>query len=99
MTCTTLTVLLCSPTAINAAATWDKKLILARGKAMGEEHRGKGVNVALSPMANMGRVAAGGRNWEVNECSSYGFELLVSDAIDRDSVPTPISRAFARPKR
>ncbi|TFY66533.1 hypothetical protein EVG20_g4555 [Dentipellis fragilis] len=31
---------------------------------MGAEHRGKGVNVALGPMTNMGRVAAGGRNWE-----------------------------------
>lgn len=31
---------------------------------MGEEHRGKGVNVALGPMTNLGRVAAGGRNFE-----------------------------------
>ncbi|KAF7303827.1 Beta-glucosidase [Mycena indigotica] len=52
------------PTPINAAATWDVDLIGARGRAMGEEHRGKGVNVALGPMTNMGRVAAGGRNWE-----------------------------------
>jgi beta-glucosidase-like glycosyl hydrolase len=49
---------------MNAAATWDKKLIYARGQAMGAEHRGKGVNIALGPMMNMGRVAAGGRNWE-----------------------------------
>lgn len=31
-----------------------------RGVAMGAEHRGKGVNVALGPMTNMGRVAAVG---------------------------------------
>lgn len=31
---------------------------------MGLEHRGKGVNVALGPMMNMGRIAQGGRNWE-----------------------------------
>lgn len=31
---------------------------------MGAEFRGKGINVALGPMMNMGRVAAGGRNWE-----------------------------------
>ena len=31
---------------------------------MGREHRGKGVNVALGPMMNLGRVAQGGRNWE-----------------------------------
>ncbi|KAF7373134.1 Fn3-like domain-containing protein [Mycena sanguinolenta] len=52
------------PSGINAAATWDVDLIKARGVAMGQEHRGKGVNVALGPMTNMGRVAAGGRNWE-----------------------------------
>ncbi|KAJ6533509.1 beta-glucosidase [Mycena capillaripes] len=52
------------PAAINVAATWDVDLIEARGKAMGSEHRGKGVNVQLGPMTNMGRQAAGGRNWE-----------------------------------
>jgi len=31
---------------------------------MGREHVGKGVNIALGPMMNMGRVAQGGRNWE-----------------------------------
>jgi beta-glucosidase len=29
----------------------------ARGKAMGAEFRGKGVNVALGPMTNMGAFA------------------------------------------
>lgn len=53
-----------SPAAINVATTWDTSLIYKRGRAMGEEHRGKGVNVALGPMTNLGRVAAGGRNWE-----------------------------------
>jgi beta-glucosidase len=43
------------PAAINAAATWDKDLIYERGAAMGKEHRGKGVNVALAPMTNMGK--------------------------------------------
>ncbi|CAE6533613.1 unnamed protein product, partial [Rhizoctonia solani] len=49
---------------INAAATWDRDLIRARGVALGEEFRGKGVNVALGPAMNLARVAAGGRNWE-----------------------------------
>ena len=31
---------------------------------MGAEARGKGVNILLGPMMNIGRVAAGGRNWE-----------------------------------
>ena len=35
------------------------------GKALGEEYRGKGINVALLPVAGpLGRVARGGRNWE-----------------------------------
>ncbi|WVQ75626.1 hypothetical protein IAR50_005255 [Cryptococcus sp. DSM 104548] len=52
------------PAGINAAATFDKDLIYARGYAMGQEFKGKGAHVALGPMTNMGRVAAGGRNWE-----------------------------------
>ncbi|KAG8734777.1 hypothetical protein FRC12_018380 [Ceratobasidium sp. 428] len=52
------------PAGINAAATWDRDLIRRRGEAMGREFKGKGVHVALGPMMNLGRVAAGGRNWE-----------------------------------
>lgn len=44
--------------------SFDKNMMYQRGAAMGAEFRGKGVNVALGPMTNMGRVAAGGRNWE-----------------------------------
>lgn len=43
---------------------FDKDLMYARGYAMGREFRGKGANVALGPMTNMGRNAAGGRNFE-----------------------------------
>lgn len=52
------------PAGVNAAATFQRKLMRARGLAMGQEHKGKGVNIALGPMMNMGRVAQGGRNWE-----------------------------------
>ncbi|KAI0338576.1 hypothetical protein BDW22DRAFT_1362622 [Trametopsis cervina] len=52
------------PTAITAAATWNRTLLRTRGLFMGLEHKAKGVNVALGPMMNMGRVAQGGRNWE-----------------------------------
>ena len=52
------------PAGINAAATWDENLIYRRGVAMGEEFRGKGVNVALAPMMNLARAPAAGRNWE-----------------------------------
>jgi hypothetical protein len=43
---------------------WKRSLLRARGVAMGKEHVGKGVNIALGPMMNIGRVAQGGRNWE-----------------------------------
>ncbi|KAF9528785.1 glycoside hydrolase superfamily [Crepidotus variabilis] len=52
------------PAAINAAASFNRDLIRQRGVLMGKEHVAKGVNVALGPMMNLGRVAAGGRNWE-----------------------------------
>ncbi|KAI0061287.1 beta-glucosidase [Artomyces pyxidatus] len=52
------------PAGINVATTWRRSLFRARGVAMGEEHKGKGVNIALGPMMNMGRIAQGGRNWE-----------------------------------
>lgn len=52
------------PAGITVAQTWNRTLFRERGVAMGQEHRGKGVNVQLGPMMNMGRVAQGGRNWE-----------------------------------
>lgn len=37
----------------------------ARGQAMGMEHKGKGVDVQLGPVAGpLGRSPEGGRNWE-----------------------------------
>ncbi|KAF8251875.1 hypothetical protein K440DRAFT_578757 [Wilcoxina mikolae CBS 423.85] len=53
------------PAGMNAAMTWDKKLMYARGHAMGMEFKGKGINVALGPVAGpLGRHPEGGRNWE-----------------------------------
>ena len=43
---------------------WKRSLLRARGFAVGKEHVGKGVNIALGPMMNIGRVPQGGRNWE-----------------------------------
>jgi beta-glucosidase-like glycosyl hydrolase len=37
----------------------------SRGNAMGSEHRDKGVDVQLGPVAGpLGRAPEGGRNWE-----------------------------------
>lgn len=50
--------------AINVGATFNRDLMRQIGESLGEEFRGKGVNVALGPMMNIVRVPAGGRNWE-----------------------------------
>ncbi|GIZ39345.1 hypothetical protein CKM354_000273200 [Cercospora kikuchii] len=53
------------PAGITVGATWNKDLMYQRGKAHGFEARLKGVNVLLGPsMGPLGRLPAGGRNWE-----------------------------------
>ncbi|SPO01091.1 probable beta-glucosidase [Cephalotrichum gorgonifer] len=48
-----------------SAATWDRVLINKRARAMGEEAKGKGIDILLAPVAGpIGRIPAGGRNWE-----------------------------------
>ncbi|KAI9888502.1 MAG: hypothetical protein M1814_006864 [Vezdaea aestivalis] len=53
------------PAGLSAAATWNRDLMYQRGYAMGSEHRDKGVDVQLGPVAGpLGRSPEGGRNWE-----------------------------------
>lgn len=53
------------PAGVTVGATWDKELMYQRGRALGREARLKGVNVLLGPsMGPLGRLPAGGRNWE-----------------------------------
>ncbi len=53
------------PAGVTVGATWNKDLMYKRGRALGLEHRLKGVNVLLGPsMGPLGRMPAGGRNWE-----------------------------------
>jgi beta-glucosidase-like glycosyl hydrolase len=42
---------------IRILPSFNRKLMRLRGLYMGLEFKGKGVNVALGPMMNMGRVA------------------------------------------
>ncbi|CAM0139091.1 unnamed protein product [Umbelopsis sp. WA50703] len=49
---------------INTAATFDRSLALQRAHDMGDEFRGKGVNIQLGPDINLARVPTAGRNWE-----------------------------------
>jgi beta-glucosidase-like glycosyl hydrolase len=53
------------PAGITVGATWNKDLMYERGKGHGFEAKMKGVNVILGPsMGPLGRMPAGGRNWE-----------------------------------
>ncbi|KAJ4289861.1 hypothetical protein N0V90_011194 [Kalmusia sp. IMI 367209] len=60
------------PAGIHVAATFDHDLMYRYGRALGSEYRGKGINVALGPVAGpLGRVARGGRNWEGLSADPY----------------------------
>lgn len=53
------------PAGVTVGATWNKDLMYQRGKAYGFEAKLKGINVVLGPsMGGLGRLPAGGRNWE-----------------------------------
>ncbi|KAB5517369.1 glycoside hydrolase family 3 protein [Coniochaeta sp. 2T2.1] len=53
------------PAGITVGATWNRELMYARGKAHANEAKAKGVNVLLGPCVGpLGRMPAGGRNWE-----------------------------------
>ncbi|KAI5961853.1 bglE [Candida pseudojiufengensis] len=53
------------PSGLATAATFNKGLAFLRGKALGREHRKKGVHVVLGPVIGpIGLKAQGGRNWE-----------------------------------
>ncbi|SMR54656.1 unnamed protein product [Zymoseptoria tritici ST99CH_1E4] len=67
---------------VSAASTWDKDILYERGYLMGKEFKGKGAQVALSPVAGpLGRSAFGGRNWEGFSPDPYltgiGMELTI----------------------
>ncbi|KAJ7153251.1 glycoside hydrolase family 3 protein [Mycena filopes] len=52
------------PAGINAAATFSRRLMQARGVAMAEEFRAKGVHVLLGPAMDLMRNPKAGRAWE-----------------------------------
>ncbi|EGO02945.1 glycoside hydrolase family 3 protein [Serpula lacrymans var. lacrymans S7.3] len=69
------------PPGITTASTWNRALMRLRGLSMGQEHKGKGVNVALGPMMNMGRIAQGGRNWE-----GFGADPFLSGEVAYETI-------------
>ncbi|KAI5477840.1 cellulose-binding beta-glucosidase [Pseudohyphozyma bogoriensis] len=52
------------PAGITTAATWSKRLMRARGRAIGEEAYGKGVSAWLGPAVDVMRSPYAGRGWE-----------------------------------
>ncbi|KAK4192210.1 putative beta-glucosidase A [Podospora australis] len=70
------------PAGINVAATFSRRLMRERGEAMGEEFRGKGVDVQLGPVAGpLGRVPQGGRNWEGFSPDPYLTGVAMAETI------------------
>ncbi|KAI4172955.1 MAG: hypothetical protein LQ343_003242 [Gyalolechia ehrenbergii] len=53
------------PAGVTVGATWNKALMYQKGKAHGLEAKLKGINILLGPaMGPLGKMPAGGRNWE-----------------------------------
>lgn len=53
------------PSGLASGSTFNRGLIYLRGKALGREHKKKGVHIMLGPtIGPIGLKAAGGRNWE-----------------------------------
>ncbi|KAH7924395.1 family 3 glycoside hydrolase [Leucogyrophana mollusca] len=69
------------PAGITTASTWNRALMRTQGLYMGQEFKGKGVNIALGPMMNMGRVPQGGRNWE-----GFGADPFLSGEAAHETV-------------
>lgn len=70
------------PAGVNVAATWSRGLAYARGAGMGAEHRGKGVDVQLGPVAGpLGRSPQAGRNWEGFSADPYLTGIMFAESI------------------
>ncbi|PNS14413.1 Beta-glucosidase 1 [Sphaceloma murrayae] len=70
------------PAGVNVAATWDRGLAYQRGVAMGAEHRDKGVDIQLGPVAGpLGRSPTAGRNWEGFSPDPWLTGVLFADSI------------------
>ncbi|KAK0658385.1 Beta-glucosidase cel3A [Lasiodiplodia hormozganensis] len=67
---------------ISVAASWNRDLAKARGRAIGIESKAKGVNVWLGPvMGPLGRTVLGGRNWEGFSVDPYLCGVLNADTV------------------
>lgn len=70
------------PSGLATASTFNKALSMIRGKAIGKEHRKKGVHIVLGPSVGpIGLKAAGGRNWESFGADPYLQGILGSQTV------------------
>ncbi|KAK1573389.1 glycosyl hydrolase family 3 N terminal domain-containing protein [Colletotrichum navitas] len=70
------------PAGVTVGATWNRELMYERGKAHGQEARGKGINVLLGPcIGPLGRLPAGGRNWEGFAADPYLQGIAAAETI------------------
>ncbi|WYZ41029.1 hypothetical protein EsH8_IV_001370 [Colletotrichum jinshuiense] len=70
------------PSGQTVAATWDRDLIYRRAEAIGAEHRAKGVDVVLAPVAGpIGRAPTGGRNWEGFSVDPYLTGIAMAESV------------------
>ncbi|KAI2634839.1 glycoside hydrolase family 3 protein [Hypomontagnella submonticulosa] len=70
------------PAGVTVGATWNKELMYQWGKAHAVEARKKGVNAILGPcIGPLGRMPAGGRNWEGFGADPYLQGVAASQSI------------------
>ncbi|KAL0572974.1 hypothetical protein V5O48_008988 [Marasmius crinis-equi] len=69
------------PAGINIASTFSRRLMHARGVAIGEEFRAKGVHLWLGPAMDIFRNPRGGRGWE-RRVPATGIYVLTNIIID-----------------
>ncbi|KAH7329421.1 beta-glucosidase family 3 protein [Stachybotrys elegans] len=70
------------PVGITAGATWSRHLWNDRGRLMGTEAKGKGIDVLLGPASGpIGRAPTGGRNWEGFSVDPYMAGIAMAETI------------------
>ncbi|KAI1077453.1 glycoside hydrolase family 3 protein [Whalleya microplaca] len=70
------------PAGVTVGATWNKELMYQWGNAHGIEARKKGINGILGPcIGPLGRMPAGGRNWEGFGADPYLQGIAAAESI------------------
>ncbi|KAL7621031.1 hypothetical protein AAE478_008343 [Parahypoxylon ruwenzoriense] len=87
------------PAGVTVGATWNKELMYQWGNAHAIEARKKGINVILGPcIGPLGRMPAGGRNWEGFGADPYLQGIAAAESIkgiQREGVMATIKHLVA----